>query len=78
MWRVRIFPAGRQADGDGEGKRRTGEDARVNSEWARMKLMHTVQSESRPRANRHQGGAPQFLFDRLASGAPTRPFKSTS
>jgi hypothetical protein len=46
----RMFSAGRQADGDGEGKRRTGEDATVSREWARVKLVHTVQSESRPQA----------------------------
>ena len=70
-----IFPAGRQIGGDGKGKRRAGEDARVNSEWARMKSVHSVQSESRPRAQPSSERGPQFLFDRPAGELPTFPFK---
>jgi hypothetical protein len=61
-----FFPAGRQASSDGEGKRRTGEAARVSSERARVKLVHSVQSESRPGAQPSSGRGPQFLFDRPA------------
>ena len=42
-----------------------------------MRLVHSVQPESRPPStNRHQGGAPQFLFDRPAKDLPTHPFKN--
>ena len=65
-----FFPAGRQIGGDGEGKRRTGEDARVNREWGRMKLVHSVQTESQPRAQPSSERGPQFLFDRPARDLP--------
>jgi hypothetical protein len=70
-----IFSAGRQAGGDGEGKRRTGEAARVSSEWARMKLLHSVQRESRPGAQPSSERGPQFLFGPPRQGVPTFPFK---
>jgi len=76
--RVRqIIFVGRQAGGDGEGKRRAEEDAKVNSEWARMKLVHSVQSESRPQAQPSSGRGPQFLFDRPARESPHVPVQNS-
>jgi hypothetical protein len=40
-----------------------------------MKLVHSVQSESRPQAQPSSERGPQFLFDRPPGELPTRPFK---
>ena len=71
-----FFSAGQQVDSDGEGKRRTGEDARVNREWARLKLLHSVQFESRPQDQPSSERAPISVRP-SRQGAPHVPVQNS-
>jgi hypothetical protein len=73
VWRVRdFFPLGSRSvvtvKETADGRRRE-----VNSEWARMNLVHSVQRCSRPRAQPSSGRGPRFLSDRPTQGAPHSP-----